>query len=125
MRILFPWVLATTAAVAQLPLSPPPAYIEGERNFYNDVYEKKPEYFSGEPNEFLVRMIKGRRPGRALDVAMGQGRNAIWLASQGWQVTGFDVSDLGVLQAKERAAKLGLDIQALVKPYEQFNWGSD
>ena len=125
MWVLALFVLVTGSAVAQSTAGPPPAYVEGERKFYNDVYANKPAYFAEDPNEFLLRMIKGRKPGRALDVAMGQGRNAIWLASQGWQVTGFDVSDIGVKQAKERAAKLGLNIEALVRPYEQFDWGKD
>lgn len=111
----------SAAVIAQTP----PPYIEGERTAYNEIYEKKPQFFTREPNEFLVRTIQGRKPGRALDVAMGQGRNAIWLASQGWQVTGFDVSDSAVKEAKERAAKLGLELTALVTPYEQFDWGKD
>ena len=40
------------------------------------------------PNAFLVEMVKNRKPGRALDVGMGQGRNALWLAGQGWDTTG-------------------------------------
>ena len=69
-----------------------PAYIEDERKSYDKIYSTERETFSAEPNAFLVRMISGRKPGRALDVAMGQGRNSIWLASQGWSVMGFDVS---------------------------------
>ncbi|MCL5743925.1 MAG: class I SAM-dependent methyltransferase [Acidobacteria bacterium] len=123
--MLFLCVCSTAAAVAQSQPGPPPPYIDGERKAYNEIYEKKPEQFARAPNEFLVRMIKGRKPGRALDVGMGQGRNAIWLASQGWQVTGFDISDTAVKQAKEQAAKLGLEIEALITPYEQFDWGKD
>ena len=40
--------------------------------------------FTLEPNAFLVTMTKGLTPGKALDVAMGQGRNAVYLASKGW-----------------------------------------
>ena len=46
--------------------------------------------FNTAPNDFLVEIAKTRKPGRALDVGMGQGRNAIYLAQQGWTVTGFD-----------------------------------
>lgn len=45
-------------------------------------------------------------PGRALDVAGGTGRNAIWLASRGWDVTVADVSDVALARAAERAATL-------------------
>ena len=51
--------------------------------------------FNTNPNEFLVQMATGRKPGRALDVGMGQGRNTIWLAQQGWDTTGFDPAEKG------------------------------
>ncbi len=42
------------------------------------------------PKPFVVEMARGLKPGRALDLACGDGRNAIWLADLGWQVTGVD-----------------------------------
>ncbi len=99
--------------------------IDKERKAYNEIYSSQPEQFSHEPNAFLVRVIQGRKPGRALDVAMGQGRNAIWLASQGWTVTGFDISDVAVAQARKQAEARRLKIETFVLPYEQFDWGKD
>ena len=61
-----------------------------EVELWNRVLTAENPRFNTEPNAFLVRMIEGREPGRALDVGMGQGRNAIWLAREGWKVTGFD-----------------------------------
>ena len=79
--------------------------------------------FSNAPNAFMVRMIAGRKPGRALDVAMGQGRNALWLASRGWNVTGFDISPVAIDEARKQAAERKLRIETMVAPYEQFDWG--
>src|SRR3954463_12113503 len=73
----------------------------------------------------MVRMIGGRKPGRALDVAMGQGRNALWLAAQGWDVTGFDISAVGIGQARKEAERRGLRITTFVTPYEEFDWGQE
>jgi SAM-dependent methyltransferase len=81
--------------------------------------------FSTEPNAFMVRTIAGRTPGRALDVAMGQGRNALWLASHGWKVTGFDISSVAIDEARKEAAKRDLPIETSVIPYEQFDWGKE
>jgi 2-polyprenyl-3-methyl-5-hydroxy-6-metoxy-1,4-benzoquinol methylase len=39
--------------------------------------------------------VEARKPGRALDIGMGQGRNSVFLALKGWDVTGFDISDEG------------------------------
>jgi SAM-dependent methyltransferase len=96
---------------------------DAERRAYDDIYSKQPELFSAAPNAFLVRTVSGRPPGRALDVGMGQGRNALWLASQGWTVTGFDLSPVAIEQARREAEKRGLTIDALVKPYQEYEWG--
>lgn len=49
--------------------------------------------WGGEPNRFVAEEFTGAPPGRALDLGAGEGRNAIWLASLGWQVTAVDFSE--------------------------------
>jgi SAM-dependent methyltransferase len=83
----------------------------------------KPE-FNLEPNAFLVDFARSLPAGDALDVGMGQGRNAIFLASQGWNVTGFDVSQVGVTQARESAEKRRLRLTAIRQTAEAFEWGT-
>jgi SAM-dependent methyltransferase len=56
------------------------------------------------PNRFLVAEVSPLAPGRALDLACGEGQNAIWLASLGWEVTGVDYSKVAIDKAKRRAA---------------------
>ena len=58
--------------------------------------------WSVEPNRFLVAEVSGMEPGRALDVGTGEGRNAVWLAEQGWSVTGVDFSSVGLDKARAR-----------------------
>jgi len=70
---------------------------EAER--WDQVYAHEPHLFTTEPNALLVEVADAMPPGRALDVGMGQGRNAVWLAEHGWDVTGLDVSSEGVRQA--------------------------
>ena len=79
--------------------------------------------FNTNPNDFLVEMARNRKPGTALDVGMGQGRNAIWLAQQGWDVTGFDPADKAVALAQKTAAGLGLRIHTEIKGEEEFDFG--
>jgi SAM-dependent methyltransferase len=75
------------------------------------------------PTALLVEAVEGRRPGKALDVAMGQGRNTIFLARQGWDVTGFDVSRTGIAAAQREAKAAGLKINAVVMSDEEFPFG--
>ena len=58
--------------------------------------------------------------GKALDVAMGLGNNAFFLAAQGYAVTGVDISSVAVTRVKERAEKNGLAIQALEADLAEF-----
>jgi tellurite methyltransferase len=58
-----------------------------------------------EPSPLLPSAIKHLKPGRALDLACGTGRHAIFLANHGWQVTAVDSSRVGIEILKERAAE--------------------
>src|SRR5215831_7943822 len=126
MPLLYKLVLfsACLCSAAQEPPKVPDAH-ESDRKAYDEVYSKSSDMFSAVPNAFMMRTITGRKPGRALDVAMGQGRNALWLASQGWAVTGFDISPVGVGQARKEAEVRGLRIETFVMPYEEFDWGRE
>jgi SAM-dependent methyltransferase len=90
---------------------------------WNRILTAEKPAFNVKPNDFLVEMAKGRKPGAALDVGMGQGRNAIWLAQQGWTVTGFDPADKAVALAQENARKLGVQLTAVVQGMEDFDFG--
>jgi SAM-dependent methyltransferase len=97
----------------------------GQQPAFNEAYRGADgEIFSRKPNAFLAEMIRGRTPGTALDVGMGQGRNAIFLAQQGWQVSGFDISDEGVKQARAEAVRLHLRLNAAVASWDSFDFGS-
>jgi SAM-dependent methyltransferase len=114
-----------TLASAQVPAT------QAERDRRNqDTYEgaydpAEPPRFNQQPNRFLMDCIANRKPGFALDVGMGNGRNAIALAQKGWQVTGFDIAAAGVQQANDKAAQLGLKLTALVQSEQQFDFGKN
>jgi len=92
---------------------------------WNRILTAEKPAFNIQPNAFLVEMIKGRTPGTALDVGMGQGRNAIYLAQQGWTVTGFDPADKAVAQANATAAKLGVKLTTVIRGSEDFDFGEN
>jgi SAM-dependent methyltransferase len=59
--------------------------------------------WTAKPNRFLVEQVADLPPARALDVAAGEGRNAVWLAEQGWQVTAADFSPVAVDKGRQLA----------------------
>ena len=73
----------------------------------------KQDWFEHIPNEILAETIKDLQPGRALDVAMGEGRNAIFLAEKGWEVTGFDIANEALDSIQKRANQLNLEIETV------------
>jgi SAM-dependent methyltransferase len=81
------------------------------REEWDDRYATTELIWGAEPNQFLVREVADLTPGRAVDLATGEGRNAIWLARQGWDVTGVDFSAVALGKAREIAADLGVTIE--------------
>ncbi|MGC4896695.1 class I SAM-dependent methyltransferase [Micromonospora sp. DT31] len=66
--------------------------------------------WSAEPNRFVVEAVTDLTPGAALDVAAGEGRNAVWLAGQGWRVNAVDFSTVAVDRGRELAAARGVTV---------------
>jgi 2-polyprenyl-3-methyl-5-hydroxy-6-metoxy-1,4-benzoquinol methylase len=92
---------------------------------WNRILTAPTPSFNTEPNAFLVAMTKGLKPGRSLDVGMGQGRNTIYLAQQKWDSNGFDPADRAVAAAQEQARKLGVTITTTVARAQDFDWGTN
>jgi SAM-dependent methyltransferase len=74
--------------------------------------ERGPE--PGEPEPALVEALAPLPPGRAVDLAAGAGRHALWLAARGWRVTAVDFSAVGVERGRAAAAAAGLAVDWVV-----------
>ena len=74
-------------------------------------YEGRELVWTAEPNRFLVAEAEALAPGRAIDLACGEGRNAIWLAERGWQAVGADFSEVGLQKARELAHRRGVNVE--------------
>jgi SAM-dependent methyltransferase len=81
-----------------------------KRDQWNLRYTGSELLWTAEPNRFLVAEASALPPGRALDLACGEGRNAVWLAERGWEVTGVDFADVGLEKARGLAAARGVDV---------------
>jgi 2-polyprenyl-3-methyl-5-hydroxy-6-metoxy-1,4-benzoquinol methylase len=98
---------------------------EGMAIFFDDVYANRKDFFSRKPNQFLTQIVQDLKPGTALDVSMGEGRNSIFLAQKGWDVTGFDISDEGLSIAQRNAEKAGVKIKTILSGYQDFDFGKN
>lgn len=75
---------------------------------WDERYSGDEQIWSGEPNAQLVAEASALTPGTALDVGCGEGGDVLWLARQGWRVTGADFSAHGLARAARHVADAGL-----------------
>lgn len=75
---------------------------------WDERYSGDGKVWSGDPNPQLVAEVSGLEPGTALDVGSGEGGDVIWLARQGWRVTGADFSANGLARAATHAEEAGV-----------------
>jgi SAM-dependent methyltransferase len=80
-----------------------------DRTVWDRRYAGTELLWSAEANRFLVQEATAVAPGRALDLACGEGRNAVWLAERGWEVTGVDFSGVGLEKAERLAEGRGVE----------------
>lgn len=78
------------------------------QTFWDRVYAGKTKPTDGRPSLALTRFIEGRPKGRALDLGCARGDDAIWLAQQGWTVTGVDISEAALEAARLAASAKGV-----------------
>jgi SAM-dependent methyltransferase len=76
---------------------------------WDSRYAAVEQVWSLGPNRFVAAELAELQPGRAVDLACGEGRNAIWLAERGWQVTALDFSQVAVDRGRRTAGELPVE----------------
>lgn len=97
--------------------------LDRERIYWNGKHKLGDS--PSEPLALVRNAMSGVRPGKALDVAMGNGRHAIYLASLGWDATGYDFSPESIRRALAHAAKAGVTITAVRATHDTFDFGEN
>jgi SAM-dependent methyltransferase len=93
---------------------------------HSTVYWDAMFKFGGGPDRplrLLAEVVRDAPAGSALDVAMGNGRNGVYLASLGWKVTGYDISAQALAQARRRAAEMRAAIEMVQAGHREFDFG--
>ena len=111
------FLLLTAVSQAQTP--------SDRRGYWDELFRKGQIPFNKEASKLLQYAIAARKPDRAIDLGMGEGRNAVFLASKGWNVTGVDFSEQAVKQAKARATAARVSIDAIVEDLDRFELGHE
>ena len=94
-----------------------------ELDRWNERFAKDAYHFGTAPNAFLSSQAHRLQPGmRALAIADGEGRNSVWLAESGLDVTAFDFSPPGVEKARRLAAERGVRVDYHVADIREWDW---
>jgi 2-polyprenyl-3-methyl-5-hydroxy-6-metoxy-1,4-benzoquinol methylase len=97
--------------------------IQKSRLAFDRLYGMPKAPFDEKPNRLLVRTVENLPPGEALDIAAGQGRNAVYLARKGWRVTAFDISAKGLAIAEQSARRSSVPLTAARSTAQDFDYG--
>lgn len=93
------------------------------RDFWESRYAEPQFAYGTEPNEFLVEQASRLRPNsRVLVVGDGEGRNGVWLAQHGMDVTSVDYSQQGIGKIQQLAKKQGVTVKTLCQDLIHWNW---
>jgi len=94
--------------------------MKSDQTRWNDRFEKKEFALGREPNPFLKKHTHLLPKGKALDIASGEGRNAVYLAQHGFEVDAVDISEKGLRKARKLAQQKGVGINTLLVDLDQY-----
>ncbi len=112
-------VVLMTAAVPAVLADP------RDKQRWEEKYREETYRFGKEPIPFLVEQVDRLPKGTVLDVAMGEGRNGVFLAGKGFRVIGIDISERGLQKAKALAVERGVTIQTRVADLDDIHFEKD
>lgn len=92
-------------------------------DYWEARYGASQQMWSGAPNAALADAVASLAPGRALDLGCGEGADVIWLAEQGWDATGIDISSVAIARAREAAVDARVDARFVAT--DLSTWAGD
>lgn len=96
---------------------------DDSRQFWDQRFASEEYVFGTAPNVFLASQSQWFKPGiRVLDVACGEGRNAVWLAQQGCEVVAIDISPVAIEKARRLAAERGVHVAFELVDVRNWRW---
>lgn len=88
------------------------------QQYWEGRYQNHPRPWTGRPNAILARWVEPLTPGSALDLGCSEGNSAVWMAQQGWQVTGVDISATALKRAAQHAADAGVSTRTRFEQHD-------
>ena len=121
----YPIILTTLGLFLLSPIASPQDESESEatKARWDERYDRDMYIYGKEPAAFLKQKIGGLREGAALVLAMGEGRNAVYLAQNGFDVTGVDISEVAIKKCNKLAKERNTRVNAVVADLTDYDMG--
>ena len=131
--VIISFVICSSLLLARDNISPNRfEQLSGKRNgskdkkYWNKRYDRSSYIFGKAPEKFLSQNYKYIPEGsKVLDIAMGEGRHAVFLAKKGFKVTGIDISSVAVDKAKKLAGEVGARINMVVSSLTDYDFPAE
>ncbi|WP_127794951.1 bifunctional 2-polyprenyl-6-hydroxyphenol methylase/3-demethylubiquinol 3-O-methyltransferase UbiG [Agromyces sp. LHK192] len=115
-----------TDAVHDHPGNDHPAHDQSVAEFWEARYADEERVWTGRVNAVLAEVAAAMPPGRALDLGCGEGGDVVWLASNGWEVTGVDLSPTAIARARDAADAAGIPRERVtLEAADLADWTTD
>ena len=98
---------------------------ESTKARWNERYDRNMYIYGKEPAAFLKQKMNGLQKGKALVLAMGEGRNAVYLAQNGFDVTGVDISEVAIEKCNKLAKERNTTVNAVVADLTDYDMGEE
>ena len=102
-----------------------PPTLDEQRARWDERYADPDYLWDVGPNHFVEQLLADAEPGAAIDLAAGEGRNAVWLAQQGWSVAAVDFSEAGLGKARQLAERRGVGERVMTVAADALTYQPD
>ncbi len=125
--MIYPIILMTVGLFLLSPIASSQGEGESEstKARWNERYDRNMYIYGKEPTAFLKQKMDGLKKGKALVLAMGEGRNAVYLAQNGFDVTGVDISEVAIEKCNELAKERNTTVNAVVVDLADYDMGEE
>ena len=121
----YPIILTTVGLFLLSPIASPQGggKSESTKARWDERYDRDMYIYGKDPAAFLKQKISGLKKGKALVLAMGEGRNAVYLAQNGFDVTGVDISEVAIEKCNKLAKERNTTVNAVVADLTDYDMG--
>ncbi len=119
------WLIIVTLGLTGSVLAQQTGKTISDKERWDGRYGRETYLYGKEPVIFLKDMLQRLKKGKALVLAMGEGRNAVYLAQHGFEVTGVDISSVAIEKCKRLADERGVYVNTIVADLTHYDLGSE